>query len=994
VSRPTIAGRGRRALVLATVAGVAVATLATSGSAQAITSPAAATPDAAPLKAGNYIVTLAAPSVASYTGGVPGIAATRPAAGKRLDMRSAAAQRYSNHLRGQQSAVLKRAGARATQQYTVALNGFAARLTTAQAAKLATDRGVISIAPDTLRQPDLFDTPRLIGLQGPTGGWAQAGGQDKAGKGVVVGIIDSGVWPENPFFAGEPIRRTTAGGVGSVYKQSGAIHVVKKDGSEFVGTCQAGEQFYATTCNTKLVGARYYDTTFRANLGDDELGPYEFASPRDGDGHGSHTSSTAVGNPISGMVVAGRQFGRSSGMAPAAKLATYKVCWESTGPNTGGCWTSDSIDAIEDAITDGVDVLNFSIGGGSPESATDPVEIAFLNASDAGIFVATSAGNSGPGASTVGHNSPWLTTVAATTAHRFENTVQLGDGTKLRGASFSDQALPATPAILGTAAAAAGASTEEAGLCFANTLDPAKVSGKIVVCDRGGNDRVAKSAEVKRAGGVGVVMTNPTENTLNADVHSVPTIHLSHTQRPAVMAYMATPNPTIAFLLGDQTGQAPTPIPVTAGFSSRGPDLTSGGDLLKPDITAPGVDIIAAVAPGPHRGDSFDVSSGTSMSSPHIAGLAALILGKKPDWSPSAVKSAMMTTATDTRADAGGRSTDPFGQGAGFVNPKAFLEPGLVYEAGTPDYLSYLEGTGVDTGSGAPAIDPSDLNLPSIAVGALAGQQTVTRTVTALKSGTYRATVRVPGVQATVTPSVLRLGKGQSASFTVTFTRKSAPLDAYATGFLTWASGRTAVRSPIAVKPVALAAPVEVSGSGPSGTTSYQVTPGATGTVDLSVAGLVAGDVENGSVAIGADQTYPVTIPEGTTLARFDEVAEDAGDDLDLFVLNPAGQLVAQSASGAASERVDLTNPAAGEYTVIVNGFASTDGQPAGFSLRTFAVPGTAAGNLTATPDPLPATQSQPATVSLSWSGLTAGTPYLGTVGYSGTAAKTIVSIG
>jgi subtilisin family serine protease len=499
-------------------------------------------------------------------------------------------------------------------------------------------------------------------------------------------------------------------------------------------------------------------------------------------------------------------------------------------------------------------------------------------------------------------------------------------------------------------------------------------------------------------------MTNPTSNSLNADNHSVPTVHVQNTHRAAIHAYAATAGATIALLVGDQTGAAPTPLPVVAGFSSRGPDLTSTGDLVKPDISAPGVDIVAAVAPGPHGGNNFEPISGTSMSSPHIAGLAALILGKRPEWSPAAVKSAMMTTATDTKTEAGARNTNPFDQGAGFVQPRRFLEPGLVYDADVVDWIGYLEGTGVDTGTGVPAIDPSDVNVPSIGIGSLAGTQTVTRRVTATKGGTYRATIRVPGIQATVTPSVLRLAKGQTAAFTVKFTRKTAALDTYATGFLTWASGSTGVRSPIAIQPVALAAPEEVSGTGASGTTSYDVTAGTTGSIDLSVSGLTAGDVTTDSVAIGAlnpvpggdaaNKVYEVEVPEGTTLARFDEVAEDAGDDLDMFVFDADFNFVAQSATGSASERVDLPEPAAGTYFVLVNGFSSTDGAPAGFSLRTFTVGSAAAGNLTATPDPLPGTLGQPSTVTLSWSGLTAGTPYLGTVGYAGSDARTIVSIG
>ena len=352
MSIPTTARRGRRAFVLATVAGVAAATLATSGGAQAITSPAAAAPAAGttadggkptPLKAGKYIVTMVAPPAATYGGGVAGMAATRPARGKRLDAKAPAVAKYRQHLLGQQSSLLKSVGVKPSAQYTVTLNGFAAQLSAAQATKLASNKGVISVAPAQRRTPDLFDTPRYLGLQGATGTWNQVGGVDKAGKGVVVGVLDTGVWPENPFFGGAPVRRTTPGGVGSTYTKDGVIHVVKKDGGEFAGACQAGTQFYATTCNNKLVGARYYaDGFLDGDAPADVFGPYEFLSPRDGDGHGSHTASTAAGNQITGMcrrrrLRAGRRAWRprrssrstrSAGTAPASgpTAATTPTC--------------------------------------------------------------------------------------------------------------------------------------------------------------------------------------------------------------------------------------------------------------------------------------------------------------------------------------------------------------------------------------------------------------------------------------------------------------------------------------------------------------------------------------------------------------------------------------------------------------------------------------------------------------------------------------------
>ena len=1000
-------------MALVTAAGLTIVSAITGAAAHA--APSAGAAGAAPattvldtrFKAGNYVVTLVAPPAASYRGGVAGFRATKPTAGKHLDATSSAVRSYRSHLLQQQSGIARSAGVTPRAQYTIALNGFAAKLSATQAARLAGTRGVLSVTPDTRRKPVLFDTPNLLGLTGADGVWSRLGGARNAGKGVVVGVLDTGVWPENPFFAGSRVTAKSPGGVGSTYRgPGGKIHVVKADGSEFVGTCQAGEDFPARTCNSKLVGARFYDEGYLTGISPGDLDPDEYLSPRDGDSHGSHTSSTAVGNRIPSMTVAGRTFGASSGMAPAAKLAMYKVLWNARDDSQDGGTTSDILHAIDDAVSDGVDVINYSIGGNSPSGAADPVGIAFLNAAAAGVFVAAAAGNAGPDASTVDNNSPWVTTVAATTAHRLEGTVKLGDGTLLKGASFSTTEVPATAAILGDAAADSGVAAEDARVCLQDSLDPAKVSGKIVVCDRGVNNRVDKSAEVKRAGGVGMVLVNVSVNSLDPDVHSVPTVHLPVDDRDTVRDYVSgTTNPTIALLVGDQTGGSPTPIPVVAGFSSRGPDLTSGGDLVKPDISAPGVGIVAAVAPPHNAGDNFGVESGTSMASPHIAGLGALILGTYPTWSPMEVKSAIMTTAFNTKNDDGSANTKPFEQGAGFVNPRRFLTPGLVYDSDVIDWIAYLEGTGLDTGTGIEPIDPSDLNLPSIGIGELAGSQTVTRRVTAQTPGTYRASVQVPGFAVTVSPSTLRFGAaGQTKEFTVSFTRTTAPLNAYATGFLTWTSSSgLRVRDPIAVQPVTIAAPAEVTGSGTSGSTSYQVTPGLTGSIDLSVAGLVPGEVHDDSVAVGplvldptgnaANKVFPLEVPDGTTLARFDLVAGNAGDDMDLFVLDSSGALVAYSATGSASERVDLPDPPTGTYYAVVNGYASAGGGTDAFSLRNFAVHGTA-GNLTASPDPLPATQSVPTTVTVAWSGLDAGTPYLGTVSYEGSSSRTAVAIG
>ncbi|NLT57221.1 MAG: S8 family serine peptidase [Actinomycetales bacterium] len=987
--------RRRRLAALTLTTGLVVAGLATAGVPANATGPddgdGGGSSPAVPFRSGRYIVQLTQPPVAAYDGGVSGLPATRPVRGSRLNPDSTNVRAYRSHLRKRQVAMLKTVNAKPTHQYTLAINGFTAQLTARQAAKLAGQRGVLSVTRDELYKPALIESPGKLGLTGKSGVWTRLGGAAKAGRGIVVGVVDTGVWPENPSFAGKPVTTKTPGGVGSTYRTGdGRIAVVKADRSTFVGDCEEGAsdgRFPASTCNDKIVSARYFTAGFAGSVPREEWSDQEYESPRDGDGHGSHTASTAAGNRVPNVTIQGESYGAVSGMAPAAKLAIYKACYTAADPDLTGCYASDTVAAIDTAIDDGVDVINYSIGGSSPDNPTHPAEVAFLSAAAAGIFVAGAAGNDGPTPSTVDKNTPWVTSVASSTIHRFEGTAKLGNGKTYRGASFAvEQAGPA-PLVLSDQIAATGASTSDAALCQAGSLDPAKAAGKIVVCDRGIIARVAKSAEVARAGGVGMILVNVNAaEGLDADVHPVPTIHVAQSARSPLRDYATTAgSPTATLLTEDTTGLPATPVPQVAGTSSRGPALVNGGDLLKPDIIAPGVSIVAAVVPDLFGGDDYNPLSGTSMASPHVAGLAALVLSAHPTWSPMAVKSALMTSAVDLFSADGTKSTNPFHQGAGFVHPTRALNPGLIYNSGIDDWMAWLEGVGIDTGTGTAAIDPSNFNSPSISIGQLAGTQTVTRRVTTTAKGTYRATASVPGTKITVSPSSLTFAKaGQTKSFKVKITRTSAALDTYTTGFLTWKSHSFAVRSPIAVKPVKLSAPEEVHGTGASGTATYTVVPGATESIHVSVGGLVPGQVEAGSIEAGeylqepggnaSTAVYRFTVPDGTRLARFDLVAAEQSHDFDLFVVDPEFTgLVALSASGAADERVDLADPEPGEYYVLVNAYSTGEDAKGAFTLRNFAVGETAAGNLTVSPDPIPGVMSQRTTVSLSWSGLNLG---------------------
>jgi subtilisin family serine protease len=969
------------------VAGIAVAaTVLVSGQ-------AAARADQAKARVANsaYIVQLADAPVTAYRGGIAGLQATAPNRGQKIDPNHPHVVAYLAYLNSRQDQVLNGVGGgRKLYNYGYAFNGFAAELTAEQASKLARAPGVLAVSKDEARALDTSSTPGFLGLPGAAGVWAT----QAKGEGVIIGIIDGGIWPESLSFS----DRTGSNGNAS---KDGKLDYQQIPG--WNGKCIPGEAFNASHCNHKLIGARYYNSGWGGNAGIDEQLPWEYNSPRDFGGHGTHVASTAGGNantPTNGPAAV---FGPVSGIAPRARIAAYKVCWE-TGAG-GSCFNSDSVAAIDQAVADGVDVINFSISG-TRTNFRDPVEIAFLFAADAGVFVAASAGNSGPTASTVAHPSPWLTTVAAGTHNRAVNgSVTLGNGATYFGASVASAVGP-KPLINASAAGLPGADPTAVALCFAAVdnggtpvLDPAKVAGKIVVCDRGVTARVNKSLAVSEAGGAGMILLNPSPNSLNGDLHAVPTVHLQNTDRAAVMAYAATAGAT-ATINAAVISYAAT-APLTASFSSRGPLLGANGDVLKPDLIAPGQDILAAVAPPFNQGKDFDIYSGTSMSSPHVAGLAALLKEKYPHWSPMAIKSALMTTGSDV-LDGGtpAPNTNPvliFRQGAGHVQPMKAFNPGLVYDSNFADWLAFICGVQPGGGcAGVTPIDASNLNQASIAIGDLAGVQTVTRKVKNVSGGALTVSASVTGMAGfttTVTPSAMTLAAGAEGAFAVSFARTTAALNAYTGGQLTWAGSGVSVRSPIVVRPVALGAPLEVSSSGAA--ISYPVTFGYTGPFSAAARGLVPAAVTADSVADDPTdgactltspnaKLYPVAVPAGTTYARFSLFDADVtpGADIDLCVFNSAGTLVGASGGGTSAEEVNLLSPAAGTYTVVVQGWGVVGSSP--FKLHTWLLGSAAAGNMSVAA-PAGASTGATGTINLTFSGLSAGTRYLGSVAYGGT---------
>jgi subtilisin family serine protease len=980
-----------------------------------------------------YIVQFAGKPLATYAGGVQSFHATRPIRGTRINTHTFNAKRYSRYLINRQHTVLNRAGvaSRPVYRFTTVLNGVVLKMTAEQASKLRGTPGVAMVeknriftvqtnpkaaggAPthDSGLQPP---TPAFLGLTGSSGVWQkQFGGDSEAGAGVIIGDIDTGFWPENPSFAAFPGMGPAAG-------------IIKK---KFHGTCDTtGES--PVSCNNKVIGARYFDA---AGLSTANSG--EFTSPRDYDGHGSHTASTAAGDPVE-ATINGSDAGPLEGMAPAARLSIYKVLYENAANTQASGSGADIVAAVEAAVNDGVDVINFSIGDNVDTFGAD--EFAFLNAAAAGVFVSAAAGNAGPGASTVDNAMPWETTDAAGTYdENFAMTVTLGNGSTYPGVGRGS-GVGSSPLIDSVNAGVSGATASSVELCFSTAqnggtpaLDPAKVAGKIVLCKRGTNARVDKSLAVQQAGGVGMILYNASDaQEFDADFHFVPTDHINNTNGLAVKSYISTAGSAATASLAPTAG-APTPeAPVVAGFSSRGPSLFSGGDLGKPDIMAPGVDMVAAVSPRNHAGNLWDSESGTSMATPHIAGIAALLIAKHPDWTPMEVKSAMMTTANplDNRGNpiqGASGNANPFDMGSGEVDPGPAFDPGLVYNSGIVDWVKYSCGVGVHLFSGNtdlctvfPAIRANQLNYPSIAAGALPGTQTITRTVTNVGGDSdYTAHVAAPaGYSVQVSPSSFKIKQGQSATYSVTITRTTAPLNAYAFGQLVWTDQHGhSVRSPISVKGVALSAPSAVSGTGATGSTSVPLTAGYNGTLNTTVQGLAQSTVT--SIPLVQDSAHPfntsapatsdatgrvdTVIPAGTTVARFATYADDypAGTDVDIFVyrVTGSGLLLRGASSGStASETVTINGPLVGAtYVVFVNVFdAGGEGNPLTVKPNVYLVPSSDSGNLTVTPASQSVTLGHSADVTLNWSSLASGR-WLGILNYNdGTNAigSTFVSI-
>ena len=634
-------------------------------------------------------------SLASYAGGIRGLAATSPrVTGRQLDRASQATRAYEAFIARTETRIVRDLRAvipsfEMGRRFRVVYGGISAVMPARAVEAALRVEGVVAVHRNTLEQPLTDSSPEFLNVP-PV--YEDLGSTANAGQGVIYGNLDTGLWPEHPSFAD----------LGNLSAPPGPAR-----------DCDFGDNPLTPAvdpfvCQNKLIGGVHMTDDYDALEGDD---PYA-GTARDGDGHGTHTTSTAAGNIVEDVQALGRDLPGIHGLAPGAWVIEYKVC----GPQ--GCYSSDSAAAVGQAILDGVDVINFSISGGT-SPFTDPVELAFLDAYDAGIFVATSAGNEGPGASTANHLSSWVTSVAASTQTReFASTLTLtagnGDGFSVDGATITPGAGP-LPVVM-----AANVPGYDDPLCGELPASGSTFDGLIVACQRGGQARVWKGFVVASGGGEGMVLYNPAQADVETDNHWLPTIHVAN-GAPFVAFMSGHTGVTGSFTQGEaRDGQGD----VMAAFSSRGP----AGDFIKPDVTAPGVQILAGASPTPPTPDPIDGGSppgnyfqaiaGTSMSSPHVAGAAILLRAVRPAWTPGEIKSALMTTAiTDVLKEDLTTPADPFDYGAGRIDIGAAAEAPLTFDATASEHALY----------GSDPLTTVHLNIASINARVMPGRITTTR---------------------------------------------------------------------------------------------------------------------------------------------------------------------------------------------------------------------------------------------------------------------------
>ncbi|XAR66631.1 Tripeptidyl-peptidase II [Bertholletia excelsa] len=699
--------------------------------------------------------------------------------------------------------------------YKNVINGFSAFLTPDDADKLSKREEVVSVFESHPEKHKLHTTRSWDFVNSLEGGertgnpFRKLQLQAGQGKDIIVGMVDSGVWPESQSFSDEGMQPIPP---------------------SWKGICQTGVAFNQTNCNKKIIGARYYLKSYEARYG--PLNNQEdYRSPRDKDGHGTHTASTVGGREVPGTsALGGFASGTASGGAPLVRLAIYKVCWPIPGqPKADGnfCMPDDILAAMDDAITDGVQVLSISIGANeSIPYQNDEIALGALHAVKRNIVVVCSAGNQGPAPLTVRNGAPWIITVGASTIDRvFPSPLILGNNISLQGQTVTPfERGEIHQIILAKNAEVPGTPSNISGFCSPGTLSPQLVKGKIVLCFGLGSE---SGFEVQRAGGAGLIKIADlldSGSTVQLQTEILPTTALARDGSIAIFNYTSIDNNPTATLFPGRTILPSQPAPIMAFFTSMGPNGLDP-NILKPDITAPGNNILAAWSEADPptklkedpRSVKYNFLSGTSMSCPHVSAAAALLKAIHPSWSSAAIRSALMTTARQRNnidkpiMDAFGKLATPFHYGSGHFLPAKAADPGLVYDVTHEDYLLYLcaSGYAVDPSFTCPKnpTSQSNLNYPSLAISNLQNATTVKRTVTNVgpSESVYRGMVEAPtGFSVDISPELLSFNStGETKDFFITIKVGGVgpPTGQYAFGSYTWSDGIHVVRSPIAVSP-------------------------------------------------------------------------------------------------------------------------------------------------------------------------------------------------
>jgi subtilisin family serine protease len=688
-----------------------------------------------------YIVQLSDSPVSSYRGNVAGFQATNPSVRGdiKLDASAPASIAYKNHLKGIQAqavssvelAIGRSLNVRFTYQH--AFNGFAAEMSSGEAAVVAGLPGVAMVEKEIMHYIDTDAGPQWIGADQVWTGTSTGGVAGTQGEGIVIGVIDSGANLDHPSFA-------------EVGPMDGYVHINPLGADNFLGLCDTDPGTWA--CNDKLIG--YYIFTGETT--------------EDTDGHGSHTAGTAAGNHLAAGTVVLGAFSYSppiSGIAPHANIIAYDACNDS-----GSCPGSATIAAVDQATIDGVDVINYSIsGGGDPWTST--ISQAFLAAQNAGVIVVESAGNSGPDVSTTAKSSPWTVVVGASTHNRSsQNSLKDMGGVgnppaDIPGRGFAEGYGPAPIVYAGDFGDA---------LCLSPFPPGSWTNGEIVVCDRGVIARVEKGWNVLQGGAGGFVLANNNpDDSLNNDVHHLPAVHIDSANAVALKTWLADDAGHMATISGAIVDTSTVNGDIIWNFSSRGPLATIANDLIKPDVTAPGVEVLAAYFSGSlgptTTAVEYNIMSGTSMSAPHAAGSMALLRSLFPTYSPSEIKSILMLGAstTDLYKEDGTTPSDPFDRGAGRVDLGSSPTVGLTMHIDNADFTAANPAIGGD---------PKTLNLASLGNSLCRVTCSWTRTVTnrSGKSRVWEANlIDLPvNVTGSVLPDSFSLADGDSQTITIT----------------------------------------------------------------------------------------------------------------------------------------------------------------------------------------------------------------------------------